>query len=464
MPNQSSQTPDGAPADPHRWLEEVEDNRALAWVQAHNEVAQARLEADPDFAALRDDLLAILDADDRIPFATKRGEHYYNFWQDEDHPRGVWRRTTPEEYRKERPAWDVLIDLDALNAVEGENWVWHGAHCLRPRAPDEPWRHCLISLSRGGADADVTREFDLVERRWVDEGFQRDEAKGGLSWIDRDSVYVYTDFGAGSLTASGYPRLVKAWRRGTPMSEAVTVFAGGPDDMSVAATRDQARGYERDFVSRARAFYDNELYLREDDGTLRRVEVPNSARKQVHRRWLTLELREPWTVGDETHPAGALLAADFDAFMAGSRQLRVLFTPTARTSLADATWTRHHLVLNVLDDVKNRLYVLTPGGKDGEAWACEPLVGTPEHGSVSLSAVDDEESDEVFLVISDYLMPTTLYHGHIGEGPRALKRAPARFDAGGLEVSQYFATSRDGTPVPYFLVAGRDIERPLPEP
>ncbi|WP_412031211.1 prolyl oligopeptidase family serine peptidase [Halomonas sp. LR3S48] len=441
--------------DPHLWLEEVEGERTLAWVTERNAESQARLADFPGFVELRDDLQAILEADDRIPFVVKRGEHFYNFWQDRDHPRGLWRRTTLKEYRKARPEWEVLIDLDALNAEEGENWVWHGAHCLRPASPGESWRHCLVSLSRGGADADVTREFDLVEKRWVENGFFRPEAKGSLGWIDRDTVYVQTNFGEGSMTSSGYPRIVKQWRRGMPMAEATTVFEGDPDDMAVGAGHDSTPGFERDFVSRARAFYDNELYLREADGSLRRIEVPNSAHKQVHREWLMVELREPWEVEGTTHPAGALLIADFDAFMAGERNLRVLFTPTERTSLSDATWTRHHLILNVLDDVKHRLYVITPS--EGQ-WQHEPLAGVPTIGSVSVSAVDDEESDDVFLIVSDYLTPTTLLHGRVGEALETLKQAPALFDAEGLEVSQHFATSEDGTPVPYFQVARRGLE------
>ncbi|AMD00810.1 prolyl oligopeptidase family serine peptidase [Halomonas chromatireducens] len=441
--------------DPHLWLEEVEGERALAWVEARNTESQARLADSPGFDALRADLQAILEADDRIPFVVKRGEHFYNFWQDRDHPRGLWRRTTPEEYRKARPEWEVLIDLDALNAEEGENWVWHGAHCLRPASPGEPWRHCLVSLSRGGADADVTREFDLVGKRWVQNGFYRPEAKGSLGWIDRDTVYAQTDFGEGSMTRSGYPRIVKQWRRGTPLAEAETVFEAELDDMAVGAAHDSTPGFERDFVSRARAFYDSELFLREADGTLRRIEVPNSAHKQVHREWLLVELREPWALGDITHPAGALLITNFDAFMAGARDFRVLFTPTERTSLSDATWTRHHLILNVLDDVKHRLYVMTP---EAGQWQPEPLTGAPALGSVSVSAVDDEESDDVFLIVSDYLTPTTLLHGRVGEELETLKQAPALFDAEGLEVTQHFATSQDGTPVPYFQVARRDLE------
>jgi prolyl oligopeptidase len=441
--------------DPHLWLEEVEGEHALAWVKARNAESQAELADSPGFAELRDDLQAILEADDRIPFVVKRGEHFYNFWQDRDHPRGLWRRTTLAEYRKARPEWEVLIDLDALNAERGENWVWHGAHCLRPATPDEPWRHCLVSLSRGGADADVTREFDLVEKRWVENGFYRPEAKGGLGWIDRDTVYAYTDFGEGSMTSSGYPRIIKLWRRGTPLAQAETIFEAEHDDMAAGAAHDPTPGFQRDFVNRARAFYDNELYLREADGTLRRIEVPNSAHKQVHREWLLIELRETWEVGDTTHPAGALLIADFDAFMRGERDLRVLFTPTERTSLSDVTWTRHHLILNVLDDVKHRLYVLTPGAGQ---WQPVPLTGVPTLGSVSVNAVDDEESDDEDVIVSDYLTPTTLLHGQVGETLETLKQAPALFDAEGLEVTQHFATSRDGTPIPYFQVARHDLE------
>ncbi|MBF8223196.1 prolyl oligopeptidase family serine peptidase [Halomonas sp. 328] len=442
------------PQDPHRWLEAVDDPAALAWVREHNAETLARLTADAGFTALRDDLLAILEAEDRIPFVVRRGPHYYNFWQDRAHPRGLWRRTPVAEYAKPQPAWEVLIDLDALNAAEGENWVWHGAHCLRPRDADAPWRHCLISLSRGGADADVTREFDLVEKRWVDDGFQRPEAKGGVGWIDRDSVYVYTDFGAGSLTASGYPRVVKRWRRGTPLATAETLFEGQADDLSVAAVHDPTPGFERDFISRARAFYASELYLREADDQLRRIEVPDSAHKQVHRDWLLIEPREPWELAGTTHPAGSLLVADFAAWLAGRREVTVLFTPEAGRSLTDVTWTRHHLVLNVLEHVRNRLEVLTPGA---DGWRRAPLAGVPAAGSLSVAAVDEQESDELFLVASDYLTPTTLYHGRVGEPLTPLKRAPARFAAEEFAVTQHFATSADGTRVPYFQVARRDL-------
>jgi prolyl oligopeptidase len=213
----------GATGDPWLWLEDVTGERALDWVRARNARAEAELAANPEFKALEAQILAILDSEDKIPGVRKIGDHYYNFWKDARHERGIWRRTTLEEYRKDRPRWETVLDVDALNAAEGENWVWHGADCLRPA-----YERCLVALSRGGADANVTREFDLVTKSWVEDGFIRPEAKGGLGWIDRDTVYVYSDFGPGTMTGSGYPRIVKQWRRGTPMDQATLVYEGQP--------------------------------------------------------------------------------------------------------------------------------------------------------------------------------------------------------------------------------------------
>src|SRR5690606_12898689 len=350
-----------AEADPHAWLEEVEGERALDWVRTRNAVTQSELAENEEFRRMKADILAILDSDAKIPGVEKIGAHYYNFWKDSDHERGLWRRTSLQEYRKARPQWETVLDLDALNAVEGTKWVWHGAECLKPA-----YTRCLIALSPGGSDADVTREFDLVTKSWVKDGFFRPEAKGALGWIDADTVYVYTDFGPGTLTSSGYPNIVKEWKRGTPLSGAKTVYEGKPGDMYIAAMRDHTPGYVRDFVSRTIAFYEDELYLRGKDGTLVKIDVPNSAQKNVHKEWLLLELREPYAAGGKTYAPGALIATRFDDFMAGKREFSALFEPDEHSSLAGYTWTRDHLVLNVMQDVKNRLSVLTPG-KDG--WA-----------------------------------------------------------------------------------------------
>lgn len=439
--------------DPYQWLEEIEGARALAWVREHNARTEAELAATPQFRQLEADIRTILDSDAKIPYVEKIGDFYYNLWKDKDHARGIWRRTTLAEYRKPNPAWETVLDIDALNAAEQETWVWHGAQCLKPDNT-----RCLIALSRGGSDADVTREFDLISKTWVEGGFYRPAAKGGLGWIDADTVYVYTDFGQGSLTSSGYPRIVKEWKRGTPLEAAKVVYEGKVDDMYIAAGHDPTPGFERDFVTRTIAFYNDELYLRDKGGALVKVDAPNSANKSVHRQWLGLELREPWTVGGRTYQAGSFLVTHFDAFMAGERQFDVLFEPTDTTSLAGVTFTADHIVLNVMQDVKNRLSVLTH--RDG-TWAARSLqVGHSPFGAISASAVDSQESNALWLTVTDYLTPTTLLLTDVGQAQariEPLKAMPAFFDASGDVIEQHFATSRDGTRVPYFLVRPKDL-------
>ncbi|MGO1001076.1 prolyl oligopeptidase family serine peptidase [Lysobacter sp. CA196] len=439
--------------DSYAWLEEVEGKRSLEWVQARNAKTEAELAATPQFKQLESDIRAILDSNAKIPGVEKIGAYYYNFWKDAQHQRGLWRRTTLEEYRKDQPKWETVIDLDALNREENEQWVWHGADCLRP-----DYQRCLVALSRGGSDADVTREFDLTTKAWVKDGFVRPEAKGSLNWIDRDHVYVATDFGPGSMTTSGYARVVKLWKRGTPMASASLVYEGQPTDMAVGAVHDQTPGFERDFVQRTLAFYNDELYLRSADGKLGKIDLPNSANKYVHREWLIAELRDPYEAGGKKYVSGSLIAIKFDDFQAGKRDFTRLFTPTETTSLANAVWTRHHLILNVLDDVKYKLSVLTPG--EGE-WKREAFAGAPAFGTVMVGAVDSDESDAVWLSASDYLTPSTLALGEVGKGakaPEVLKTMPTFFDASKNTIEQHFAKSKDGTRVPYFLVRPKDLK------
>ncbi len=461
-------------SDPWLWLEDVDAPIALDWVRVRNATTVGVLESDPRFETLRADILEVLDSDARIPLVEEIGAHYYNFWQDRHHQRGIWRRTTPDEYRKPDPAWETVLDLDALNSAEHTNWVWHGADCLKPRDPSQAYRHCLIALSRGGADADVTREFDLVTKQFVADGFRRSEAKGSLSWKDEDSVYVGTDFGARSMTASGYPRIAKEWKRGTPLDTASVVYAGEPDDLAITAYRDRSRGFERDFVIRALSFYTDELYvfdcgrldyIRFDDdrldrdgrdarGNLVKIDAPDSAKKFVHREWLLLELREDCVIGDVAWPAGALIATRFDDFIAGGRDFQPLFMPNATVSLVGYSFTKNHLLLNLLDDVKSRIEVVTPST---QGWQHQALEGVPAFGAVAVSAIDDEESDAYFMTVTDYLTPTTLYLGEVGTLPEVLKLTPAFFDASHLAISQHFATSKDGTRVPYFMVANKTL-------
>ena len=442
------------PPDENLWLEEVLGEKPLAWVRERNAETAAAL-APHGLAALEARLLAILDSDARIPQVTRRGRWLYNLWQDAKNPRGLWRRTTLDEYRKAAPAWEAVLDVDALGAADGQPWTWHGATCLRP-----DFRRCLVSLSRGGSDAVVVREFDAEKKAFVEGGFTLPEAKSQVAWIDADSIYVGTDFGPGSMTTSGYPRVAKVWRRGTPLAAATTLAEGRPEDVSVSAWRDDTPGFVRDFVTRAPTFFTSELSLVRG-GKLVRIDKPDSAEAAPWRDLLLVALRDDWTVGGRTYKAGALLAAGFDAFLAGERKLEVLFEPTGHRSLAGYATTRSHLYLNALDDVRSRVERLTR--RDG-AWRREPVAGLPEVASLDVTAVDEVDSDDVWLTVNEFLTPTTLSLLPPGAAPERLKALPAFFDAAGLVASQHFATSRDGTRVPYFEVAraGRPLDGTAP--
>ena len=437
--------------DPFLWLEDVTGDRQLEWVRARNAESGRALAESKEFKGLETRLLAILDSKDRIPMVSKIGDRLYNFWRDANHPKGVWRRTTLDEYRKPEPVWETVLDLDGLAAAEKENWVWHGATVLEPED-----RLCLVSLSRGGADADVVREFDLEAKTFVPGGFSLPEAKSRVAWRDRDSLFVATDFGPGSLTSSGYPRTVREWKRGSPLADASLVFEGKPDDMSVGASRDLTPGFERDFVSRQITFWTSELFLRRD-GRLRKVEKPDDANAAVHREWLLVELRSDWAVGGKTYKAGSLVATDFEGFLAGRRELHVLFEPTERTSLVAWAGTRHHILLTTLDNVRSRVDAVTFVDR---AWDREPLAGVPEFGTASAIPVDEMDSDDCWLVTSSPLEPSTLSirsSSTPATPPERLKQTPVFFASQGLEVGQHEAVSKDGTRIPYFQVGPAEL-------
>ncbi|HET6430746.1 prolyl oligopeptidase family serine peptidase [Dyella sp.] len=440
---------DSAPQDDFLWLEDIHGERPMAWVKEQNARTSARFATGDAFAQSRDRILEVLDSDEHIPYVNRMGSYLYNFWRDREHPRGVWRRTTLAEYRQGAPSWEVLLDIDALNKTEGKRWVFKGAQCLKPA-----YERCLLSLSPDGGDAVAVREFDLVGKRFVDDGFVLPVAKSEVDWIDRDTIYVGTDFGPGSMTESSYPRIVKAWKRGTPLMSATLVHEGKPSDLAVGAYHDNTPGFERDFVSVAKDFFHSELFQRRD-GKLQRVDVPDDASAAAHREWLLVETRSPWTVGNTTYPSGALLATHFDDLMAGKRDFTVLFRPDDHTSLASYSWTRHHLIVDVLDDVKSRLEVLTPG--PGE-WQRAPMAGAPELSTVSVVDTDPDASDEYWLGVTGFLTPSSLQYGVLGSAPaETVKREPAFFDASKFAVSQHFVTSKDGTRVPYFQIAPKSL-------
>ncbi len=443
-PSEQNPLPD---TDPYLWLEEVDGEPARDWVRGQNALAEGELEADPGFAALRTRLKGILDSTDKIPYPGCHAGLLYNFWRDVVHVRGIWRRTTLAEYRKAAPNWETVIDLDRLAQAEGENWVWGGATFLEPEG-----ERCMVSLSRGGGDARVLREFDLAACRFVEDGFVLQEAKSDLAWIDRDTLFVGTDFGPNSMTDSGYPRIVKRWRRGQAPASATTVYEARQSDLSASGCRDTTPGFERDFVLRQIGFYSSELFVLRGD-TLLKVPKPEDANAFAVRSQLVIELRSDWKVGGRRYPQGALLAGDFDAVLAGGTDFQLLFEPGPGTSLDGLTVTRDALLLTLLDNVSNRL--VEQRFADGR-WQARD-VGLPGSQAIETWALDAVTSNAYFLTVNGFLEPATLYLAEAGGDTReALKSLPAFFDAKGLAVRQFSARSPDGVRVPYFAVMKDD--------
>ena len=300
--------------DPYLWLEDVTGDEALDWVRARNEPTLAEFGGAP-FEQMRAEALEVLDTDARIPYVTRRGEYLYNFWRDAANPRGLWRRTTLDSYRTDSPEWEVLIDVDELGRTDDEKWVWAGANVIEPDLT-----RALIALSPGGSDASIWREFDMQTSEFVADGFELAEAKSQVAWVDSDTVLVGTDFGADSLTESGYPRIIKRWRRGTPLADAETVFEVDRSDVRAFASVDRTPGFERTVVGRAIDFWNDELFeLR--GAELMRIDAPTDAGVSLHRDWILIELRTDWNVGGTTYTAGSLLAADHDEFLSGTAEL-----------------------------------------------------------------------------------------------------------------------------------------------
>ena len=449
---------DAAVDDPYRDLEDVDGKASMDWVHERNAISTKELQGDAGYASLHDRLLAIYDSKERIPAIQKIGASYYNFWRDADHVRGILRRTTLDEYQKPHPAWETVIDVDALSAADHENWVWKAYDC---RYPDQ--RRCIVYLSRGGGDATVAREFDLIDKTFVaaaDGGFHLPEAKGGLSWIDDDHVFVQTDFGPGTMTDSGYARIVKRWTRGTPLASAVEIHAGEKTDVSVDAMRDRVHVGDavvyRDVVMRGTTFYTNEVFLlTSQDGKAMstKIDKPDDASVSFWQDQILFTLRATWPAGthgvDHDIPAGALIAIGFDRFLAGSRDFKTLYVQGPRGSLGQMAATRNHLLINAMSDVQNHVSSWTL--RDGQ-WTSKP-VDLPRDGTVSMQPVDADNSDDYFVYLSSALQPTTLAYVDATDDRRiALKSLPAFFDTTGVEVDQRQARSADGTMIPYVII------------
>jgi prolyl oligopeptidase len=449
----------GESVDPYLWLEDVDGERALAWVREQNEATYRRLEGNELFDGLYRDALAVLDSASRLPQVTQRGRWLYNLWKDADHPRGIYRRTTLAELRKPNPDWQVVLDIDALAASEGKPWVFHGFTCLPPAH-----RKCLVSLSPGGTDADEVREFDAETLQFVEDGFSLPLAKSSVSWRDADTLYVGTDFGEGTLTTSGYPRIVKLWRRGTPLSAATTLFEGGSGSVSVSAYRLRSDAGDIDMVrDQLTTWTGVDYHLTWKAGSAGELEVPELHRlalpqsalvEDIFRARLVVSLKKDWVRGDTTLQEGSVLVADPRSLWSDGGAVEVLFAPDGNEVVEDVRAVEQGVLVSVLDSVRGRLYRYEPAA--GGAWT-RTAVAFPDNGALGVMTVDDESGD-FFVAFESFVTPPTLYHVPSASlRPEVIRSQEPTFDGSRFEVTQQWTTSADGTRVPYFQVARKGV-------
>ncbi|UEM01365.1 prolyl oligopeptidase family serine peptidase [Skermanella rosea] len=454
-------TLDAPDDDPYLWLEEVDGPRAVEWVEARNAEILGRF-GDAAFERDRDALAAILDRPDNIPFVARRGDRLFNFWKDAANPRGLWRATSLESYRTEKPEWDVLLDLDELSEAEGEDWVW-GAPVTLPGSHDL----AILSLSRGGGDATVLREFDLATRSFVAGGFHLDEAKSGAAWLDRDTLLIFSSLGEGMATRSGYGRTVRLWRRGTDPLAAPVIFETTEDRMSVWGDVERDTGTETLWFTEQVDFFNATQWKGDRAGAKTRLDLPTDAWIQWHRGWLVVKPRVPWEVGGATHEADSVLAIRLSDFLGGGREFTTLFTPAPRRSLQGYFMPAGRLVLSILDDLRPVFEVWTPPAPPASAsWTHTRITGLPDMGVASVWPLDveeDESNGDLLANAQDPLTPQSLYLIRPDKAPELLKRAPRAFDPAGLVVTRHEAASGDGTLIPYFQVgpAGQTGEAPV---
>ncbi|WP_397459154.1 prolyl oligopeptidase family protein [Pseudomonas asplenii] len=432
------------------WLEDTYCTTALNWVNAQTLRTVEQFCQSDEFSRIKELVLSELSCDSRVPWVSRHGDHFYNFWQDANNPKGVWRRTTLSGYREDAPPWEMVLDLDDLSWEEGCEWVFAG---ITPLIINP--RYCLIHLSRAGTDARTIREFDLRDKRFIDDGFVLPMSKSKVSWINRDSLYVADAIGEGAVSSSGYPRRVKRWMRGTSLDTSPTIFEGSIDDVGVFAYRDHTPGFERDLLIRNIDANRRHLFFLAEDGSFRRVAVPEDAQFLIFRDWLLIKTSSQWSYGQTTYPPGVLLATKFTSFIEDDCTLTTLFVPDARTALQSFQGVGPHLLLSILDNVVNRMEVLTPGEGKWERSDLHSSAGG--FNALGVTALDLISSD-YFLTITGFLRPPSLYFGNL-DGERdleLLKQANTASSLQNYRVSQHFATSKDGTQIPYFEISSID--------
>ena len=432
--------------DPFIWLEEARSEEALSWVRAQNERVEQTLGKDPRFAQLQAEALTILDAKDRIPGVSFTPYGLTNFWQDATNPRGLVRVTTLDSYRSDNPTWETILDIDALAKAEGREWVYKGMTCLPPAET-----RCLVALSDGGKDATELREFDVTTRSFVKDGFFLPESQGGAQWLDADTLLVSRDFGGGTVTESFYPFTTREWKRGTPLADAPEIFRGDAKDVSSGAylIRDSEGTIHGRGARRGVSFFESENFVWHN-GEWLKLDMPMKASfGGIVDGRILFSTNEEWRIGDTVYAPDSILSADLAEFKANPDKAAktLVWAPGPKQTSQGSAITKDALYVSLLDNVRGRVLRFN---FDGGKWTSTP-VALPQNATVGIAAASDT-TGEVMFSSTDFLSPSQLWYSDGTGAPAVLKTSPERFDATGLKISQFEATSKDGTKIPYFIV------------
>jgi prolyl oligopeptidase len=438
-----------AQEDPYLYLEEVDGEKSLEFVNKQNEITENKLSSTDEYQDIYDNCLDIYNSTDRIVYPKTYGEFVYNFWKDKDHIRGIWRRSPKAKYLDGNPTWETLLDLDEMSKNDNVKWVYKGVSGLYPN-----YNRFMVNLSKGGGDATIKKEFDVNNKTFIDDGFFIPESKGNASYADNNTLIVSSNFGENTMTTSGYPRQVKLWKRGTLLKDATLLYEGEQEDILASGFifRDGLTNYKVvvRYVSRSDVSY----FVLIDDQQIK-LDIPGDASPEdVLNNQLILKLKSDWNIDNKTYKQGSLLSLNFTELLKGEKQIKLIIQPDELSSITGVSSTKNKLLINLLNNVNSELYIYS---YDNNKWISEK-VNAPEFGTISISDLD-ALSDEYFFTYRNFLTPTTLYSANAHTNTlKPFKSLTSYFDSDKYKVNQFMSKSKDGTLIPYFMVSSKTMK------
>jgi len=439
-----------AQEDKYLWLENIDGEKALEFVESQNKATIEELSNEKNYQDIYNKSLEISNSTERIAYPTIYGNYVYNFWKDKDHVRGIWRRSALDSYIAGNPDWETLLDIDELSKKDDIKWVYKGSSGLYP-----DYYRFLVQLSKGGGDAVVTKEFDANKKQFIENEFSIDESKGSARYVDENTLIVATDFGKGTMTNSGYPKQVKLWKRGTQLKDAQLIYEGESTDAFMTSgyvLRDGNQAYTS--IRRSLTTFSGQSMVWMNNKIIKLDFPEDASTNGILNNQLIIQLKSDWTVNTNTYKTGTLLSLNFRELLKGNKEIQVIIEPDAFSSISQVSTTKNKLLISLSTNVTSQLHIYSfSNGK----WDSQK-VNAPDFGTISIVGTDDL-SDQYFFNFQNFITPSTLYLADASNNTfKAYKSLPAFFDASNYEIKQYKAKSKDGTMVPYFMVAAKDIK------